>query len=314
VRIGINASGLLTTGASLEELCEHAGKADAEGFHSYWLGQLAIPDSLTVIAVMGGHTSRIELGTAVVPTWARHPLMLAAQALTVQEATRNRLALGVGVGHRDLIEPALKVRYRKLGQHMTEYLAVLAPALRQRSVSSTGEFWSGEDDLSGAALGAVAPPVILAAMGPRMLSLAGSTADGVILWLAGPRTIAETIRPPLEAAADAASRPAPRVIAGLPVCVTDDARRVGAIIDHVLGPFTRFDSYREVLSREGATRPSEVALVGTEAEVRDGLDALADAGASDFAATEFVTNNAEADATRATLAAANASAPVAGAA
>jgi alkanesulfonate monooxygenase SsuD/methylene tetrahydromethanopterin reductase-like flavin-dependent oxidoreductase (luciferase family) len=193
-------------------------------------------------------------------------------------------------------------------------LAVLAPALRRRSVSSTGEFWSGEADLAGAAIGAVAPPVILAAMGPRMLSLAGSIADGVILWLAGPRTIAETIRPPLEAAAVAASRSAPRVIAGLPVCVTDDARRVRALIDHVLGPFTRFDSYREVLSREGATRPSEVALVGTEAEVRAGLDALAAAGANDFAATEFVTNAAEEDATRATLATANANAPVAGAA
>src|SRR5882762_2885525 len=159
MRIGINASGLLATGASLERLRAPAVEAETQGFHSYWLGQLAIPDALTAIAVIGAETSRIELGTAVVPTWARHPLMLAAQALTVQEALGGRLALGVGVGHRDLIEPALKVRYRKLGQHMEEYMAVLGPALRDRRVAFEGEIWSGEDDLSGAAHDAVAPPI-----------------------------------------------------------------------------------------------------------------------------------------------------------
>jgi F420-dependent oxidoreductase-like protein len=304
MRVGINASGLLATGASVEQLCEHAARADAEGFDSYWLGQLAIPDALTAIAVIGAGASRIELGTAVVPTWARHPLMLAAQALTVQEAIGNRLALGVGVGHKDLIEPALKVRFHKLGQHMEEYLAVLVPALRERRVAFQGEIWSGEENLSGAAPGADAPPIILAAMGPRMLRLAGGQADGVILWLAGPRTIAQTIQPPLARAADAAGRPAPRIIAGLPVCVTDDPAGVRAMIDHVLGPFTRFDSYRDVLAREGARGPGDVALVGTEAEVLAGIDVLAAAGATDFAATEFAPGPEEAAATRAALRAA----------
>jgi F420-dependent oxidoreductase-like protein len=301
MRIGINASGLIATGASLKQLGAHAADADAQGFDSYWLGQLAIPDALTAIVAIGAEASRIELGTAVIPTWARHPLMLAAQALTVQEAIGNRLALGVGVGHKDLIEPALKVQYRKLGQHMEEYMAVLGPALRQRRVAFEGEIWSGEENLSQAAASAVAPPIILAAMGPRMLRLAGSQADGVILWLAGPRTIAETIEPPLRAAASAAGRPVPRIIAGLPVCVTDDAASVRAMIDHVLGPFTRFDSYRDILGREGARGPGDVALVGTEDEVLAGIEALAAAGATDFAATEFVAGPEEAAATRAAL-------------
>jgi len=111
MRIGINASGLIATGASLEQLRAHAADADDQGFDSYWLGQLAIPDALTAIVALSPEASRIELGTAVIPTWARHPLMLAAQALTAQEAIGNRLALGVGVGHKDLIEPALKLRY-----------------------------------------------------------------------------------------------------------------------------------------------------------------------------------------------------------
>lgn len=301
MRIGINGSGLIATGASLEQLCEHAQTADAHGFASYWLGQLSVPDALTAIAVMGARTGRIELGTAVIPTWARHPLMLAGQALTVQQAVGNRLALGIGVGHKDLIEPALKVTYRKLAQHMEEYLAVLGPVLAQRRVAAVGEIWSGEDNLSLGTREAATPPVLLAAMGPRMLSLAGHRSDGVILWLAGPRTIETVIRPALDAAAADEGRPAPRVMAGLPVCVTDDGARVRAQVDHVLGKFMHFDSYRTVLEREGARGPGDVALVGTEAEVRAGVAALADAGASDLAATEFVTNRVEAKATRSLL-------------
>src|SRR3984957_12157018 len=143
MRIGINASGLIATGASLEQLRAHAADADAQGFDSYWLRPPAAPDALPAIVAPAPEASRIELGTAVIPTWARHPLMLAAQALTVQEAIGNRLALGVGVGHKDLIEPALKVSYRKLGQHMEEYMAVLGPALRQRQVAFEGEIGSG---------------------------------------------------------------------------------------------------------------------------------------------------------------------------
>jgi F420-dependent oxidoreductase-like protein len=301
MRIGINGSGLIATGASLEQLCRHAEEADADGFASYWVGQLAIPDALTLIAVMGQTAPRIELGTSVVPTWARHPLMLAAQALTVQEAIGNRLALGVGLGHRDLVEPALKLPYTRLGQHMEEYLAVLAPVLRERKVSASGEIWSGEEDLSAGMTAAAPPPLLLAAMGPRMLALAGRQADGVILWLAGPRTVADMILPPLTEAAAAAARPTPRVVAGLPVCVTDDPERVRAQIDHVLGKFARFDSYRRVLEREGVSGPGSVALVGDEDEVRDGVAALADAGVTDFAATEFTATAADASATRALL-------------
>jgi F420-dependent oxidoreductase-like protein len=302
MRIGINASGLVSTGASLTQLRSHHERAEQQGFDSYWMGQLAIPDALTAIAVIAEGTERIELGTAVVPTWGRHPLLLAAQALTVQEAIGDRLVLGVGLGHRDLIEPALKVRYERLARHMEEYLSVLCPALTDRKVAFEGEIWSGEADLSAGAKNAQPPSVMVAAMGPRMLALAGRMTDGVILWLAGPRTIAETIKPPLEAAAGEAGRPAPRIMAGLPVCVTDEGDRVRATIEHVLGPFTRFDSYRDVLGREGASGPSEVALVGTADEVRAGVAALAAAGATDFAATEFVTNGGEAAATRELLA------------
>ncbi|GAA5149957.1 TIGR03564 family F420-dependent LLM class oxidoreductase [Pseudonocardia eucalypti] len=301
MRIGINGSGLVATGASLTQLVEHAAAAERDGFASYWLGQMAVPDVLTVYAVAGAATSRIELGTAVVPTWMRHPLMLAGQALTTQEACGNRLTLGIGLAHRPLVEQAIKVPFRAPARHMAEYLAVLAPALAERKVAVTGSIWSGEEDLSTAARSAQAPPVLLAAMGPRMLSLAGALTDGTILWLSGPRTIADTIAPALRAAASAAGRPAPRVVAGLPVCVTDRPDRVRATIDQALRHYARLPSYRSVLDAEGARGPGDVAVVGDAATVRTALTDLAAAGATDFAATEFGTTRDEFIATRTLL-------------
>lgn len=301
MRIGINGSSLLATGASLARLVDHAVAAEQAGFAAYWLGQLAIPDVLTAYAVMGARTSRIELGTAVVPTWSRHPLMLAAQALTTAEATGNRLTLGIGLAHKQIVEQTMKVPFRAPAQHMAEYLAVLGPALTTRSVDVTGEIWSGAEDLSGAAKTAGPPPVLVAAMGPRMLALAGSRTDGTILWLSGPKTIEGTIRSALAAAAASAGRAAPRIVAGLPICVTERPERVRAVIDGALASYGELPSYRAVLDAEGARGPGDVAVVGDESAVRAHLRALAEAGATDFAATEFGTSREEFAATRALL-------------
>jgi F420-dependent oxidoreductase-like protein len=297
MRIGINGSGLVATGAPVARIVDDVVAAEAAGFPSYWLGQLAIPDVLTVFAVAGAATERIELGTAVVPTWTRHPLMLAAQALTTQEAAGNRLVLGVGLAHKPLVEGRYKIPFERPARHMEEYLSVLLPALRERRVAFDGEIWSGEEDLSGAARTATAPPVLVAAMGPRMLRLAGERTDGTILWLSGPRTIAETIKPALDEAGRSA-----RIVAGLPVCVTDRPDAVRAMIASALTAYGELPSYRAVLDLEGAEGPADVAIVGSAAEVEDRLGALAEAGATDFAGTEFGLGRDEFAATREVLA------------
>jgi F420-dependent oxidoreductase-like protein len=302
MRIGINGSGLVATGAPVSKIVEDIAAAENLGFPSYWLGQLAIPDILTVYAVAGTATSRIELGTAVVPTWTRHPLMLAAQALTVQQACGDRLALGIGLAHKPLVEGRLKIPFTRPAKHMDEYLSVLLPALRERKVDATGEIWSGADDLSGAARGATAPSVLVAAMGPRMLEITGSRTDGSILWLSGPRTIETTIRPALEAAAAAAGRPSPRIVAGLPVCVTNRPDAVREMIAGALSAYATLPSYRAMLDVEGAAGPADVAIVGSAAEVEARLKELADAGATDFAGTEFGLGREEFTATREVLA------------
>ncbi len=300
MRIGINGSTLIALGSPVGQIVDHAAAAEEAGFASYWLAQLGAPDALTVIAMMGAHTSTIELGTAVIPTWPRHPLMLAGQALTVQDAIGDRLALGIGLAHKSSVESTLKIPFATPAKHMDEYLSVLLPALADRKVSATGTIWSAEVEALG---GAPAPPprVLLAAMGPRMLALAGSRTDGVILWLSGPKAIAAQIKPPLDAAAADAGRPAPRIVASVPVCVTDDPDRVRGVVAEVLAGYNDLPSYRGVMDTEGAGGPADVSVIGDEATVRAGLDAFASAGATEFAALEFFTNATEAAATRALL-------------
>ncbi|MCU1452660.1 MAG: class F420-dependent oxidoreductase [Acidimicrobiales bacterium] len=301
MRIGINGSSLIAMGAPLGQMVDHAAEAEAAGFSSYWLAQLAVPDALTAIATMGERTSTIEIGTAVIPTWPRHPLMLAAQALTVQEAIGNRLVLGIGLAHQLSVEATLKIPFVTPAKHMDEYLSVLLPAMDERKVSFTGDIWSAEVDSVGGAPGATAPPVLLAAMGPRMLRLAGARTAGAILWLSGPKTIATRIKPALDAAAAEAGRPTPRLVASVPVCVTSKPDAVRGAIAAVLDGYNELPSYRGVMDAEGAAGPADVSIVGSEDEVRAGLAAFAESGATDFAALEFFTDGDEITATRALL-------------
>jgi len=298
MRIGINGSTLIATGAPLGQLREHAAQAEADGFSSYWLAQLGVPDALTAIATMGEDTSTIELGTAVIPTWLRHPLMLAAQASTVVEAIGpGRLVLGIGLAHKSSIEGTLKVPFATPAKHMEEYLSVLLPVLTDRAVSFTGDIWSAE--VEGVGGTAVAPPtVMLAAMGPRMLRLAGARTAGSILWLSGPTAIAEQIKPALDAAAADAGRPEPRIVASVPVCVTKDGDGVREFVAAALAGYNDLPSYRGVMDTEGAGGPADVALVGTEDEVQAGIRAFADAGATDFAPVELALAPDDATATR----------------
>jgi F420-dependent oxidoreductase-like protein len=301
MRMGINGSSLIAIGAPLGQMVDHAAEAEAAGFASYWVAQLAVPDALTAIATMGDRTTTIEIGTAVIPTWPRHPLMLAAQALTVQEAIGNRLALGIGLAHKSSVESTLKIPFVTPAKHMDEYLSVLLPAMTERSVSFTGDIWSAEVEAVGGAPGAKPPAVLLAAMGPRMLRLAGARTDGVILWLSGPKAIANQIKPALDAAAGEAGRSAPRIVASVPVCVTTKPDAVRDVIATVLAGYNDLPSYRGVMDTEGAAGPADVSIVGGEEEVRAGIAAFADAGATDFAALEFFTDADEITATRAVL-------------
>ena len=269
----------------IERLLDDARNAADAGFATYWLPQIFGVDALTALAVIGREVPRVELGTAVVPTYPRHPVMLAQQALTTQAISGGRLALGIGLSHQIVIEGIYGHSFHKPVRHMREYLAILVPLVQTGAVSFSGETLTGH---AGVDIKGASPfPVLLAALGSKMLELAGKVADGTITWMTGPATLESHVIPTMNTAAAAAGRPTPRTCVGLPVCVTDDtdaARERAAKTFEIYGTLP---SYRAMRDREGAEGPADVAVVGDEAVVRGAFDELAAIGATDLVASIF---------------------------
>ncbi|MGH0033942.1 MAG: TIGR03564 family F420-dependent LLM class oxidoreductase [Myxococcota bacterium] len=264
----------------LDSLVEQARDLDARGFATVWLPQVFGLDAVTTAAVLGRETARIEIGTAVVPTQPRHPSALAQQALTAGVACGGRFTLGIGLSHPVVIERILGLSYARRAAHMREYLEVLGPLLGERSVHHEGEEFRVDLDLE---LPDARPvPVVVAALGERMLELAGRLATGTILWMTGPRTIESHIAPRVRAAAREAGRPEPRIVAGVNIALTTNPAPILERLAKRMGIYRTLPSYRAMLEREGDVHPVDLALIGDEEVLDAGLARLQDAGVSDF--------------------------------
>lgn len=257
-----------------------------DGFASAWMSNIFGLEALTALAVAGSQVPDIELGTAVVPTYPRHPAVLAQQALTADLAVGGRLALGIGLSHQIVIEDMYGYSFDKPARHMREYLAVLIPLLAGEVADFDGETVRAHIGLSTPRSGRKVP-LLLAALAPQMLRLAGRHADGTILWMTGPATVRDYIVPAITTAASEAGRPDPRVVCVLPVCVTDDPAKARADAAKAFAIYGQLPSYRAMLDREGAAGPGDVAIVGDEDAVASQIMALADAGVTDFVAGEY---------------------------
>ncbi|MFI6684091.1 TIGR03564 family F420-dependent LLM class oxidoreductase [Streptomyces sp. NPDC050485] len=281
---------VITHGATLDGVVEQVRAAAQAGVGTAWLPQVLGSDALTTLAVTGREVPGIQLGTAVVPTYPRHPLALAGQALTVQSATGGRLTLGIGPSHRATIEGAYGHSYDRPLRHVREYLLALAPLLRGESVEYRGETLTAVGALD--VPGATPPSLVLAALGPAMLRLAGEQTDGTVTQFTGPRTIADHVVPTVTRAASRSGRPGPRVVVGLAVCVTNDrsARRESLGNVYAAVGTGAEPSYRAMLDREGVATAVDVAIIGDETTVERELRRFADAGATEFVATLFGTD------------------------
>ena len=297
MRIGLFV-GALELMRDVAERLERIWEAEEDGFDSYWLPQHFGADMLTVIAMAGMQTSRIEMGTAVVPTYPRHPVALAQQALTAQVATGGRLTLGIGVSHRSTVEGWLGLSYDHPARHIEEYLSVLRPLLRESGVDFHGREFRVAGELQIPDADMVVCPVLMAALGPRMLEIAGRLSDGTITWMTGPNTIRDHVVPRLSEAAAANGNPAPRVCVGFPIAVTDNPERARARADRLFQHYAALPSYRAMLEREGADSPGGIAIVGNEAAVEDQLRHLAEIGATDLLATIFPVDGSQTTETR----------------
>jgi 5,10-methylenetetrahydromethanopterin reductase len=271
---------------ALTALAGQIRAAAADGFSSAWMSNIFGLEALTSLALAGREVPGIELGTAVVPTYPRHPAVLAQQALTADLALGGRLTLGIGLSHQIVIQDMYGYSFEAPARHMREYLAVLLPLLAGDPVAFDGATVHAHIGLS-VPRSARKVPVLLAALAPRMLRLAGEQTDGTVLWMTGPATVRDYIVPSVTAAAAAAGRPSPRVVCMLPVCVTDDPARARADADKAMAIYGQLPSYRAMLDKEGAAGPGDVAIVGDEEAVAAQIGALADDGVTDFVAAEY---------------------------
>ncbi len=282
MRIGIMA-GATSGDESLDAFISSAKDFEARGFDTMWLANIFGLDAITTAALIGRETNRMALGTAVVPTYPRHPVALAQQTLTAQAACGGRFHLGIGLSHKIVIEDLLGLSYARRARHMREYLAVLAPLLRGEPAKFEGEEFRVNVSLTIPRADPV--PTLIAALGDHMLRIAGQTADGTILWMTGPETIESHVEPKLRAAARDAGRPAPRIVAGLPIVLTDDVDAARKAIDETLVIYGQLPSYRAMLDKEGAAGPADVSLVGNESELDARIQRLVDIGVTDFCAS-----------------------------
>lgn len=261
---------------SMARLMRYIQYLEVLGFDDVWMANIFDLDAITTMAIAGQQTERIGLGTAVVPTYPRHPFAMAQQALTAASACSGRFTLGIGLSHQVVVEQLLGLSYQQPARHMREYLNVLGPLLQGEPVQYQGELFQTRVELKVKPERAV--PTLLGALGPRMLALAGTLAEGTITWMAGTNTLREHIVPSINEAANSAGRESPQVVAGLPVVLCTDVARAREQLNETLSLYSVLPSYRAMLDREGASGAGDIALLGDEAALREQIFKLRDIG------------------------------------
>lgn len=283
---------LFNEGGSIDQLIKDVQSAERDGFNGVWFSQVFGGDTLTAIALVGAQTERIELGTGVIPTYLHHPFSLAQQALTVNAAAGGRFVLGIGPSHEPVIEQMWGLSYEKPARHVREYISVLRPLFEEGRVSFSGDVYRVNAGLQ--VPDAKPVPIIISALAPIMLRIAGELADGTVTWMAGRKAIETHVAPRINKAAQAAGRPAPRVCVALPVAVTNDLETTRERAAQVFSMYGQLVNYRRVLDIEGADGPADVGIFGTASEVEQQIRALAGAGATDLIAAVFPGSDDEA--------------------
>jgi F420-dependent oxidoreductase-like protein len=273
--------GLTGGGSSVDKIVAHAQQAEADGFSALWYASSVAGDPLVAMAIAGRATTTIELGTAVLQTYPCHPLLQANRVAAAANAMgRPGFTVGLGPSHEPVVRDVLGLSYDHPARSTREYLRILADLLAGVDVDFDGVDWSAH---SGGRMVALDYPVplLLSALSPRMLRIAGEFADGVVLWMASANAISGRIAPVLRDTAAAHDRSAPRIVAGLPVVVHDDVTEARAAIAATSAGYERMANYQRVIHAGGGAAAADVGIVGDEAAVARQLSELTAAGATD---------------------------------
>ena len=296
MRLGVFLDNTRSNGGAdaLTEYVDNVRGVAERGFPSIWSPQIFGFDALTAITLAAREVPGVDYGTAVIPIYGRHPMHLFQQALTTQIAAGGRLTLGIGLSHQPVVENMWGYSFEKPARFMREYLEVLGALRSGGSVNVQGESLKAQGNVAipeGFDL-----PIVVAALGSNMLSIAGRLAEGTVTWMTGPQTVSDHIVPTISKAAADAGRMPPRIVMALPVAVTDDqsgARERAASTFQVYG---FLPSYRAMLDREGASGPADVAVVGSKQHVHDTIRSMEDRGVTEFVTVPFDNTEATLDA------------------
>ena len=276
--------GIFGSSRNIDDLKKQVQEANTLGYSTFWTPQIFNLDALTALAVIAESVEGIRLGTSVIPTYPRHPMMLAQQALTVNQVSNGRLDLGIGLSHKPVVEGMWGISFDAPVGHMSDYLQILMALLHDGTISYGGKHLTSR---GGIDVPADAPPVLVAALGPQKLKLVGRVADGTVTWMTGPETIRNHISPIINAAAEEAGRPVPQVIAAVPVCITSDLDIAEEYAKRDFGFYGDLPSYRAMLEREGLANSWDIALSGSFEEVAEGLQKYSDSGGTQVVAAVY---------------------------
>lgn len=257
--------------------------AEQLGVHSVWTSQEWGADALTLLGLVAARTGSVRLGTAIVPMWTRHPFVLAQEALTLQAASQGRLSLGVGPSHPGFMEP-LGIQYREVVAFVTEYLRVLTDLVRTRATDFRGTHFrvQAQVQVTGPPV-----PVLLSALGPKMLDVAGRFADGTVTFLASPGYLRQVVRPLIDESASRYSRPRPKVVAAVQVAITETPEKIRRMHKSRMAAYARLPAYRRLLAASQVAGPEDLLVAGTFRQIVDELEIFGEAGADEIILEPF---------------------------
>lgn len=276
----------MVDGETAGEVVGKARDLEERGFDSVWVGNFFGygVEALTAMTLIAHETNTIELGTAVVPIYYHHPAALAEQAVSIQQAAGGRFTLGIGLSHPFIVEDWLGMSYAEGAAKMSEYLSIMRPLLNGEAADFTGDHYSAHAGIHHADARRV--PLVSAALGPRMLKLAGELTDGTVTYMTGPQTLENRVIPRIRSAARAAGNPPPRIIAGgIPMALVNDVDAARTAIQHEYGGYEDVPTYSRMLDLEGAAKVVDIAVLGDETVLRSFLDRLEAMGVTDLMAS-----------------------------
>jgi F420-dependent oxidoreductase-like protein len=265
----------------VDDVVAQATRAYDLGVRQVWLAQQFDHDAIALAGLVGAAVPGLGVGTSVVPVNPRHPLIVASLAQTAQAASHGNFSLGLGLGAHEPERQAFGSLWPNTIQRLREHLTVLRSIFDTGSVDFTGDEISAQPGWPVRVAGGTPIPIYVAAMGPKALQVTGELADGTLPFIAGPRAIAEFIEPTIAKAAADAGRPKPRVIASVPVLVSDDVEAARDFAAEQLAFYATIPSYQKVIAREGVDTVADLAVVGPAESVKRQLQSYLDAGATD---------------------------------